>query len=126
MKTIFFVILVLSFFSPLFAGVTEKELVDRYARVEISKAIEDFDDGIYDKKGSEIYQKAWNELESGAVKTSTGDGVALGIMGTLLLSCASSSAYDAAVRECIDRCMRWDSVPYRVCKRDCNIDPNTH
>ena len=116
--------------TPLFADFTQEELTDPQVRAEIEMAVEDYGAGLCDENGSEVYLRAMDELEENAVKSSTAEGVALGVFATLFLSSASSAssgaAYDSLVRDCINRCMRWDDLPYRFCKRDCLYDYNTH
>ena len=116
--------MILLFSASIFAEISESDLSNQNHRQEIQKAIDDFDNDIYDENGSKIYKRSWKRLE-----TSENDGeyeiVLNGFLTFLLTGSVLSGFHNDEVNECINRCMN-AGMSYKSCKFDCKINYNFH
>lgn len=139
MKKIFGLALVLSLVTPYFSGVamaapqaSSDEVMKKEIEEQVTLAVMDYSQGVEKKDGSLYYTLAMRELKTGAYKTDGGDRtrtwlwVAVAAVTAFLLSSISKNVSDSKVRDCIDRCVRIDDMPYEACKSDCRYDSGSH
>ena len=127
MKKFLSVILSLSILniSPIFASSMQDS--SQALQADVEKAVHDYNLGTIDENGNANYKAAITELKTGAYKNGSDEyKVIIAILASLLCLSLSQQADNAQINACIDRCSRYDGLPYRVCKRDCALDTRSH